>query len=312
MKKLIAAGLSVLMLLSCAACSGGQGSGSDGGKVEETVAPTTIPTVSQDTTIKLMTFAAPEGYATVERFIEKTSDGNIKEKDITYKFADDSKLVFACMTGMNLADEIPSGKTTPAEYGSETYSVYESGKSKNSFIQKGEDAYAVSYSFAEKIDNDQFDKVMANVKFGGSGELVDNNNVTLDSIQYTLDKTLNVYDTVSKLEQTPAGATTKKSLAWKFGKDADNEDFSFSITQYKDTTVEQQLNEKKKYEQKQVNGITYSVRVDDTESKPYEYFTQHGNDVYCIWNGGKSGLFTTRNDECDAAFEKFVNTISFK
>ena len=43
-----------------------------------------------------------------------------------------------------------------------------------------------------------------------------------------------------------------------------------------------------------------------------EYFVQHGNNVYRVWNNGKSGFLTTRNEECEAAFEAFVNSISFK
>lgn len=310
LKRVVTIGLAALTVLSFAACAGsGQGEGG-GSKAEETVAPTTIPTVAQDTTVNKLSFTAPEGYATVDRFIEKTSDGKVTEKDITYKFADDSKLVYACMAGLNLSDEIPLDKTTLEEYNGETYNIYESGKSRNAFIQKGEDAYVVSYDFAEKIDKEAFDKLMADVKFSESGEMVDNNNVQLDSIQYTLDSALNVYSTVSNLTQTPAGDTTEKRLVWKFGKDKDNEDFSFTINQYNNTTVEQQKKEDKEYEQKQVGDITYTVRVDG-DKKPYEYFVQHGSDVYRIWNGGKSGFVTTRSEECEAAFEKFVNSVSF-
>ncbi len=318
MKKLFAAGLSAVMLLSLAACSGtsqsgiGGGSGAaESGQVQETEAPTTVPTVASDTEVKLMTFSAPEGYKTVERFI-KTTGGKVEEKDITYKFDDDSKLVYACMEGMTLSDEIPVDKTTPAEYGGESYNVYESGSSKTAFAQKGDDAYAVSYVFAKGIDEDKFASVMADVKFDGSGEFSDNSKVELDDIRYTLDSTRNIYSTTSNLAETPEGEVTEKKLSWSFGQDKDNEDFSFSVTEFLNTTVEEKQNKDKKYEQKQINGIDYTVRVADSGSKPVEYFVQHGNNVYRVWNNGKSGLLTTRNEECEAAFEAFVNSISFK
>ena len=69
MKKLFAAGLSAVMLLSLAACSGtsqsgiGGGSGAaESGQVQETEAPTTVPTVASDTEVKLMTFSAFEAF----------------------------------------------------------------------------------------------------------------------------------------------------------------------------------------------------------------------------------------------------------
>ena len=309
MKKILAAGMSALAILSLTACSSAGQSSADSQQSAQTQ-PTTAAIVSQDSGVNQMSFTAPEAYKTVERYIEKYSDGKFAEKDITYNFEDESSICYACMFGITLADEIPLEKITAAEYNGVSYQMYETGKNECAFLQKDADAYAIRYKFADSIDKEKFDKVMANVKFAENADLTENN-IEFDGIQYTLDSTLNVYCTTSTLKETPDGTAVEKRLSWKFGKDKDNEDFAFVIAEYKNTTVEQQLKKDKKYEQKQVGNITYTVRA-DSDGKPYEYYTQHGSDVYLIRNNGKSGFVTTRSDKSVEAFEKLLSTISFK
>ena len=309
MKKILAAYMSALAILSLTACSSAGQSSADSQQSAQ-AQPTTAAVVSQDKGVNQMSFTAPEAYKTVERYIEKYSDGKLAEKDITYNFEDESSICYACMFGITLADEIPLEKTTAAEYNGVSYQMYETGKNECAFLQKDADAYAVRYKFADSIDKEKFDKVMANVKFTENADLTENN-IEFDGIQYILDSTLNVYCTTSTLKETPDGTAVEKRLSWKFGKDKDNEDFAFLIAEYKNTTVEQQLKKDKKYEQKQVGNITYTVRA-DSDGKPYEYYTQHGSDVYLIRNNGKSGFVTTRSDKSVEAFEKLLSTISFK
>ena len=138
------------------------------------------------------------------------------------------------------------------------------------------------------------------------------NDTDLYDISYKLDEALKVYSYSTNLTETPDGETVEKSVTWKFGEDSDNIDFRFQIAVCKNSTVKEQLKEDKEYEEKTIGTIAYTVRVPDEGKKAFEYITQHGKDVYIIRNNGKSGWFTTRSEESEEAFEKFLNTISFK
>ena len=99
MKKILAAGMSALAVRSLTACSSAGQSSADSQQSAQ-AQPTTAAVVSQDKGVNQMSFTAPEAYKTVERYIEKYSDGKFAEKDITYNFEDESSICYACMFGI--------------------------------------------------------------------------------------------------------------------------------------------------------------------------------------------------------------------
>ena len=102
-------------------------------------------------------------------------------------------------------------------------------------------------------------------------------------------------------------------LVFTIGKDGDNLDFRFYVCLLKNTTLENELDSEKEYEEKTVGDITYKVLKPDEGKAAFAYYTQHGDDVYEIRNRGVSnGWFgVSRSEESEAAFEKFLNSVHF-
>lgn len=309
MKKVLAVILSILLVLSLSACGAKKGEK----KVKATEAPKPI-TAAEDTDAMNLHFTLPTGYDTVERVTGKSSAGTLTEKSFTYTFADESTIMLGYTVGKTLTDSVPQkqlDKAKIATYAGKEFKVIEQGNALAAFCEEGDVIYAVGYSFADKIDNEKFESFMAGISFTNA-KTTEENDDDLFGINYDAKVGGNICGTSVALTEKPDGTLVNKSVNWHYGKDDNEPDYRFFIRIYKNTTVDEQLNKDKTYEEKVINGITYKVRKADEGKKPFEYFTQHGNDVYKIYNNGKSGSwFVDRSEQSQAAFEKFVNSISF-
>ena len=189
-KKAFAFVLAALMLLALAGCGG------DGKKEEE--AP---KTVADDTSIFSMSFSAPEGFETVQREVEKTTDGKLLGKGISYIFSDgrDLAFVFTDADGKKLEDELGKMEVERKEYNGTEWILYKSGKKTYmSFYQDGEKVYGIQYrdSNEETID-DEFDKILRTVKMTGATETT-LNDVSLDKVKYNLETDVPLFTETTK------------------------------------------------------------------------------------------------------------------
>ena len=303
LKKLIIIFLTVLMVMTMSGCSGS--SNGNGGSDE----PEKIKKIADDTSTNLLSFSAPEKFDKAERFIEQSVDGEIIEKDITFYFNDGTELTYAYAKDQSLEGLIDLDSLEKIENGDDVFYVYVSGSSYVAFAMKDNDLYAVKYALLDGQSRDPFDEAVKAVSFKDNGPMI-TNDLDLGGISYTIDPSLNVYKLVTNMTEDPDGNQLEKYVLWKYGQSDDEMDFRFLIRVFRNSTVEDQKKQDKEYEERTVNGISYTVLCD--EGNPYIYYTQHGDDVYEIRNSGKSnGWFTSRSEESYTAFEAFVNSISF-
>lgn len=313
MKKLLALLLALVMVAALAACSSGQPA-SDGGEGAEQVTEAPVSkTIADDTSVMKMSFSAPASYENVERFFEYLADGTMYEKNIHYTLADGSEITYAYANEeQDMVAAAESQEHETAEYAGKTFLIFNYDSAYQSFAQEGSEVFGVQYAPAEGDGKETFDQLMGGISFTDNTETV-KDDLDLGDISFTIDNALPLFGYSTSVTETPAGDLLKKSVTWKFGEDRNNIDFRFLIRVFKNSTVEEQKKADKEYEEQEINGVTYTVLVDSGEDAPYEYMTQHGDDVYMIRNNGSNnGLWTTRSEESDAAFEAFLNTISFK
>lgn len=315
MKKLTAVFLAAVIALSLTACANsGQGSEVQSGGNTETAAPTEAP-AADETDAYGMRFTAPEGYETVERSLEVFADGAVSQKSFTYKFADKSEIIVGYTYGHSITEAVSQSKLDEAdtvEYGGVSYTVIDEGRTRMAVNENGNDMYAVGYTFAEEIDSAQFDAFMNGVSLTGDAapSQIDDD---LFAIRYTLDSSWKLSTTNNTVVETPDGEPVKKTIGWHFGENEDNLDYRFVVRVFKNTTVAEQLSSDYEYEEQELGGITYSVIKPTNDSKPYEYFTQHGDDVYELRNNGTpDGWGVTRTEASETAFDALVNSVHFE
>ncbi len=255
-------------------------------------------------------FKAPDAYETVERYTNLGADGTPVEKDLKYTLADGGEFTYAWMRGQDISTILDPTELESKDFGGQTFRFTEKSGYQLSFAERNGDLYAVSCKAADGQDGAALlDAALAQVSFISATE-TSIDDTDLYDIRYTIDEALPLAGTAIRVTASPDGTVEKKDVYWSYGESADNLDYTLMIRVFKDKTVESVLKENKEYEQKTVGGIEYTVLKTDDDT-PYEYYTQHGSDVYEIRNNGKSGWTTTRSDESFAAFEAFLNSISF-
>ena len=302
MKKLLKTIIIISIAFTIAACSGGGSSSGGSGSGAKKVA--------DDLDVMAMHISAPAEYETVERYTEYRPDGSIIEKDILFNLSDTEGYTYAFAGDSVLADMTDVSKLEQFEENGKTVYRYDSGDNMMAFIQVDKDLYAVDYTTSEK-NEDKLRELVKGVSFTNkTTTIVDD--TSLNDIQYKIDDR-NLAETGVRREEDPKGNLIAKTVTWYFGEDENNVDFRFMIRVYANSKLEDVLSESKTYEQKEINGITYSSLVNDDGNPSYEYSVQHGDDVYMIRNNGSSnGWFTNRSEESYTAFETFMNNISFK
>lgn len=314
MKKMLALLLALVMTAALAACSGGQAGGSSGtddsGAAEVTEAPALK--VADDTAVMKMSFPVPEGFESVERFIDLQADGTVVEKNITYNFSDDEKLVYAfSIEEEDMTAMIEEEEHDTAEYAGKTFYILNYSGAYQAVSQEESDVFGVEYTPPEGGGREKFDEALSALSFTENTETV-KDDTELKDAHYTIDESLPLWGWSTTVTETPSGELIKKSVVYKFGEDRDDLDFRFLVRLHKNTTIDSLKKDGKEYEEQEINGITYTVLVDSGEDTPYEYMTQQGEDVYVLRNNGaNNGWWTSRSDESKAAFETFLGTFSF-
>ena len=313
MKKTIAFLLAAILLLSLVGCAGGQKTG-DGDQTTEapTVAPTEPAplTIADDTQVMQLSFKAPDAYETVERFAETDTNGTLTEKDLSYTLSDGGNVTYAWMKGQEIATVTDPSTLETKEFGGQAFKLVEKSGYYIAFAERNGDLYAVSCEPADGQDGSaMLDSTLAQVGFDSATETsVDD--IDLYGARYTVDEALPLAGISIRVTASPDGTVTKKDVAWKYGASVDELDYTLMIRVFKNAALESVLKEDKEYEQTTVGGLEYTVLKTDDDA-PYEYYTQHGDDVFEIRNNGKTGWVTTRSDASVAAFEAFLNSVSF-
>ena len=300
MKKLLKLLLLAVMVMMITACSGG-GSASSGGKKK----------VADDQDVLALHFTTPGTFESVERYCEVTTEGKLVEKDIVFNFADGESVGFAVMPGEKLAEMTNVDNLEQYEINGFKVYRFDSGNDMMAFIQNGEDLYAVDRYLNTVDDGTILKEVLGGVSFTKSTTTT-LDEAGFDELNYQLDDDHSVYKTATRISEDAEGNQTEKMVFWYYGSD-ENTDFRFMINAYRNSTFEDILSKEDTYEEKEINGIAYKVLVNTNGDPSYEYYTQHGNDVYMIRNSGTSnGWFVDRSEESYTCFEKFLNTVSFK
>jgi len=272
--------------------------------------------IADDKSVMDMTFTPPETYESVLRTIEKTTAGDIIQKELDYTLADESEYDYAYlyMEDVDLSNALDTEKLEKMEIDGRTFYIQEENdKSYQAYAQKDAHIYGFQYTASAEGKREIFNEAMEAIHFSDKMESV-TDDITFEGLSYTIDEELPLYSTTTTLVEKQDGTVLKKSLQWNFGEDAENLTFRFVIRLFKNTTVDKEINEKYEYEEKTVGDITYKVLKPSEGKAAYEYFTQHGDDVYEIRNSGISnGWFgVTRSEESEAAFEKLLNSIHFE
>lgn len=311
MKRVYALLLSVLLIVMLAACApaGSDAQGADTQPQEEaTEAP--VLTVKDDASVFALQFTPPASYEKVRRFIEEDASGKIVEKNLVYTFADESELSYAYMINVTIGDYLDLDTMESKEVDGGTFYYRDDSGDAQAFLQMGEDVYGIQY--AKCPDMETFEALLDSITFSDSADTLGHDRDLFD-INYTIDDSLPLWGYTSNITETPAGELIQKEVTWLFGKEMDDLDFRFMIRVYKNKTIEELKKEDKLYEEATVNDIAYTVLASEDDDPPYEYYTQHGDDVYEIRNSGSNtGWYTVRSDESYTAFDAFLNTISFK
>lgn len=318
MKKIIAILTAAMMITSLAACANSGGSSASEGSGESSaVQPTEAPAlakIADDADIMNMKITPPTGYKTVERFISKASDGKYLEKSLTYEFEDKSQIILGYTANHKVEDEMNIDDAETIEQGGVTYYLMENSSTIAGLAQVGSDIYGVGYSFAESADKEAYNKLLSGVSFNSNTSTVEDNDDMFD-INYTLDSTLAQCSSAVTQTETSDGTLVKKTVSWCYGEDPDKYDYKLLVRVYKDTTIEEiNKDSSSEFTQETVNGITYTVQKPSSDDKkPFSYLTQHGTDVYQLRNNGDGGSWVVnRSEESEAAFEKLLNSVSFK
>ena len=182
MKKTLALLIAAVMMLSLAACGN---SGKGGSSAQEETKP---PKVADETSVMDMTFKAPAKYKEVGRYVSKSVNGIIKEKDIKFNFDDDSSIIYACNFDTKLDDMLSLDSLKKEKYNGVTYYIYESKPVRAALVQRGKDVYGFSYNFADKIDNKLFKAKMKEITFSKNGTIGKDNDDDLYAIKYSFKK----------------------------------------------------------------------------------------------------------------------------
>lgn len=293
----------MLMVVAMAGC----GKGKDKEKETKQI-------IADDKSVMNMTFTPPATYESVLRTSEKTSDGKVISKELDYTLADESEFDYAYLyiENVDLAERLKSDETETKEIEGRTFYIRQSGDNYEAYAQTDAHIYGFAYTPPAEGTRDPFDQAIDAIHFSDKMDTV-TDDITFEGVSYTLDEELPLYSTDTSLLQKQDGTELKKSLQWNFGKDGDNLDFRFVFYLFKNTTIENEIDSEKEYEEKTVGDITYTVLKPDEGKAPYDYFVQHGDDVIEIKNRGVSnGWFgVSRSEESEAAFEKFLNSVHF-
>ncbi len=332
MKKLLSIALTIILVLSLTSCGNkekpaeedttpseteSQEEVAEGEEVEEEFGPkeTGLPVipVTEDTKLMALQLTPPEGYETVERYVEFTSDNKLSEKNLTFTMEDGTFFSYAYSKDTYLSDILDTESLDTSSSSEETVYLYDRGASHMAFVQKDDDLYGINYETPEKSDSrEPLEEAIAGLSFGEATEETAVNNLDFYRISYELDNTLPLDSYTLSLTEDKEGKEIRKSILFRFGDDPDNLLFRFLIRVYRDTNIEDVLDPEIEYEDVIIGTLVYTAESPILGEDHYAYYIQYGSDVYLIKNNGaNNGFATVRSKDSEKHFREFLRTIRF-
>ena len=265
--------------------------------------------VVDDLDVAAMHFEQPRGFTQVERVCNMNADGSLIEKDINFYYGDDRSISYFVMKDNQLNDLVSSIKASILKKEGKTFYIYTSGPALVALTQVENDTYGINYNMGT-FDQELLEKIINAITFTKKEETKsDNINFGDMTCTYVFE---NVYSYATRRMEDIQGNLLECSNIWRFGENDENQEYRFQVSIIKNTSLENELDSQREYEDKEINGITYKVQLNSNDESPYLYITQHGNDVYKIANLGRyNGWSADRSNESAIAFEEFLNSISF-
>ena len=295
MKKIVLLFLSVMMAFCLCACSG---KGVSAGKAKKIV---------DDTSVMAMSFTCPDAYESVERYSELDKTGKLIEKDITYNLPEGKILGYAYSSSVDVASLMDLSSLESLEQGGQTCYFYPYGDDTYVFVPVGEDLYAIDYTG----DIEELKEIVKSISFTNVQDTI-TDDTELGDISFTFEDEDKVYAHAVRVLENKAGEIERKSVQYYFGEDDSNQEYRIFFSLHKNAKIEDLIDPDRTYEERTINGTTYTAHISDNYDKPYNYYTQHGNDVYQIVNNGTGGWFVDRSEESFEALEAILNTVSFR
>ncbi|MBR6406963.1 MAG: hypothetical protein IKS19_00010 [Clostridia bacterium] len=341
MKKIFALLLLIIMAFALVSCAGsgqddGTAANNGGSSQTETARPaqssepeaaSEAPAASGSERIIGMSFTPPEEYEKANITVFESTDGKTSNKDITYDFENGCKLTYAFESGLTVDDLLEQtgsdkSKYQSEQFGGETFLIKNKPGTNSAMALTERDGgvYLIQYNLygikggdLENAPREPFDVALQSVAFADPSD-----EPTVDAeiydLKYSTEGLAPVVAWKIGVTETKDGDPVYKYIRWDFGTDIEKPEYRFIVRAYRNTTIEEQYSDSKYNEEKEINGITYSVVPTYDENKaPYEYYIQHGSDVYYIKNiemkdeDGKS----VRSEESEKAFEKLLESFSF-
>lgn len=317
MNKFLALLLIAALLFTLAACA-------DSGKSDltppdetsgaETEAPTEAPlpnnSILDDRSVEFMTFVPPEGYTSVERIIDRNTDGTLAEKTLSFFWDDGAEISYASSDNYDLGSYIDLTTLESVAIDGQTVYFYNEGADHMAMIQIGNVLCGIDCIPADgSEDYSKLDAALEKLHFGEC-EFVTEVEEGLSGINYDLSVLAEPVSISSTHRVDLEGNTLRKSFTWRFGQDKGNIDYRFLIRVVYGGKVEDELSTYTTYEDGTLQGLPCKIRMDDGHE--IEYFVQRGNDVYILKNMGyNGGWYVERSDASHEAFKAFVATVSF-
>ena len=308
MKKLFNVLVCLLIVTLMAGCSGGSEGNNGGGNGNSPKGPVKV---IDDVDLMKLHITVMDNISEVERYCNYDSTGKLLEKDIIYTIDENNKFYYAYVNieGMNTDEMFDLSVFEQREIDGRTFYTYQSDKTCAAMTFDDDNEMYAGYCNSE--DETLFDKVLDAMSF------TDNTNVITDDddlgpINYSIEGLGNVYEKEIDLAENVEGEILSKKVWYHFGQDRSEEDYTFSVRRYCNTTLEEQLNPESEYIEEEVNGNTYTIYNSDLGK--YSYYIQYGDDVFQIYNSGDttSWLIATRSDESHEAFAKLIESVTFE
>ena len=272
------------------------------------------PNLLTDDHVLNMYYAPPSGIDKVTMNLYQDIDGNDLYKGMSYELEDGSEINYynyATGEGIKELGIDVAGLETVSIDGRSFY-TYKSGDNIYEICEENGHLYVIYYNPANEGERGVLDDAIASIRFEDA-----NGGLSLTpyipDLSYTLDPSLPFCGYAMSLEEDSSGNVVKKILGFVYGKSFSEMSYSTAVTMYKNKKVDEVVYDlSTDYEIVTIGDYSFDANKDSDELGTYEYYTQHGDDVYMFKDGGvASSWLYERSDESRAAFEAFLSTIVF-
>ena len=290
-----------------------------GGEIttEEATEETTViadKNIWEDTSLYDMSFTIPQDYSKVTLKLVLDKDGKQLDKQLEYTAEDETKLSFSVIFNQSLSDlGIDTSDLTSVEHEGHTFYIYDEGSNYVAFAEEDSTLYVILYDplLASDSSVDKLKEYLNTVTFSEDNP----------DIEYNYELPDILYDASAKkppcgyglqLKEDKQGEVLEKQVSLLYGNDPENYDSSLIIRMIKGTTIEKQVSDLTEYEIKTVGDNDFNAKILKDEYTMNAYYTQYGDDVYLIKDGGESsGWGAEPTEESVAIFNEVIKTFKF-